>query len=175
MTPMVNSIVRTKRRLFPHAAVQGGVMQFKNGYTYDEISIGDTGNFTKTITESDIHAFSAITGDFNEAHVDEHYMQTSALGKKMKGRIAQGMLTAGLFSTLVGERIPGKGALYVSQTCNFKLPVKIGDTITATCEVMEKMEKRRIRMLTRCTNQRGEVVVDGEAIAIAAQNMEDVL
>jgi 3-hydroxybutyryl-CoA dehydratase len=102
-------------------------------------------------------------------------MRTSALGEKMKGRIAQGMLTAGLFSTLVGQRIPGKGALYVSQTCNFRLPVKIGDTITATCEVVEKMEKRRIRMLTRCVNQRGEVVVDGEAVAIAAKCVEDTL
>ena len=149
-------------------------MRAKRGYTYDEIVIGDTGSFGKTITESDIHAFSAITGDFNPAHVDEHYMQTSALGRKMRGRIAQGMLTAGLFSTLVGERIPGKGALYVSQTCNFRLPVKIGDTITARCEVVEKMEKRRIRMLTQCFNQRGELVLDGEAVAIAAQNPEDV-
>lgn len=72
-------------------------MQFRKGYTYDEIAVGDAGSFAKTITESDIHAFSAITGDFNAAHVDEQYMQTSALGQKMKGRIAQGMLTAGLF------------------------------------------------------------------------------
>ena len=152
-------------------------MPFKNrnGYTYDEIAVGDTGSFTKTITESDIHSFSAITGDFNAAHVDEHYMQTSALGKKCKGRIAQGMLTAGLFSTLIGERIPGKGALYVSQTCNFKLPVKIGDTITAVCEVVEKMERNRIRMLMRCLNQRGEIVVEGEAVAIAAKHVEDTL
>jgi len=151
------------------------MMQFRKGYTYDEIAVGDAGSFAKTITESDIHAFSAITGDFNAAHVDEQYMQTSALGQKMKGRIAQGMLTAGLFSTLVGERIPGKGALYVSQTCNFKLPVKIGDTITATCEVVEKMEKRRIRMRTRCVNQRGEIVVEGEAVAIAAKHVEDTV
>lgn len=150
-------------------------MQFRNGYTYDEITVGDTGSFTKTITESDIHAFSAITGDFNEAHVDEQYMRTSALGQKMKGRIAQGMLTASLFSTLVGERIPGKGALYVSQTCNFKLPVKIGDTITAICDVVEKMGKNRIRMMTRCVNQRGEIVVEGEAVAIAARRVEDTL
>ena len=150
-------------------------MNTRRGYTYDEIQVGDTGSFAKTITESDIHSFSAITGDFNAAHVDEHYMQTSALGRKMKGRIAQGMLTASLFSTLVGERIPGKGALYVSQTCNFRRPVKIGDTVTATCEVVEKMEKRRIRLFTKCVNQRGEVVVDGEAIAIAASSVEDTL
>lgn len=145
-----------------------------HGRTYDEIHVGDTASFSKTITESDIHSFSAVTGDFNPAHVDEHYMQTSSLGKKMGGRIAQGMLTSGLFSTLVGMYIPGKGALYVSQTCNFKRPVRIGDSIRAECEVVEKMEKNRIRMHTRCLNQRGEVVVEGEAVAIAAHNPQDV-
>ena len=69
------------------------------GRTYDEISIGDTGSFSKTITESDIHSFSAITADFNAIHVDEVYATTSSLGKKMGGRIAQGMLSASLFST----------------------------------------------------------------------------
>ena len=144
------------------------------GFTYDQIKVGDRGRFSKTIGECDIHSFSAITGDFNPAHVDEEYMHSSALGKKMQGRIAHGMLTAGLFSTLVGEYIPGRGALYVSQSCFFKRPVKIGDTITAECEVVEKLPKNRIRLLTRCMNQHGEVVVEGEAIAIAATRIEDV-
>jgi 3-hydroxybutyryl-CoA dehydratase len=145
------------------------------GKTYDEIQVGDTAGFAKTITESDIHSFSAITADFNPIHVDEVYATTSSLGKKMGGRIAQGMLSASLFSTLVGMYIPGKGALYVSQSCNFKRPVKIGDTIRAQCTVVEKMEKFRVRMETTCTNQNGEVVILGEAIAIAARNIEDVL
>jgi 3-hydroxybutyryl-CoA dehydratase len=145
------------------------------GKTYEEIQVGDTAGFAKTITESDIHSFSAITADFNPIHVDEVYATTSSLGKKMGGRIAQGMLSASLFSTLVGMYIPGKGALYVSQTCNFKRPVKIGDTIRAQCTVVEKMEKFRVRMETTCTNQNGEVVIVGEAIAIAARNIEDVL
>jgi len=144
------------------------------GRTYDEISVGDKAGFSKTITESDIHSFSAVCADFNPIHVDEVYAVTSALGKKMGGRIAQGMLSASLFSTLVGMYIPGKGALYVSQTCNFKRPVKIGDTLRAECQVLEKMEKNRIRMLTQCVNQRGEVVVEGEAIAIAAKHVDDV-
>jgi len=110
------------------------------GKTYDEIQIGDTASFAKTITESDIHSFSAITADFNAIHVDEAYATTSSLGKKMGGRIAQGMLSASRFSTLVGMYIPGKGALYVSQTCNFNRPVRIGDTIRAQCTVVEKME-----------------------------------
>ena len=145
------------------------------GKTYDEIRVGDTADFAKTVTESDIHSFSALTADFNPIHVDEVYATTSSLGKKMGGRIAQGMLSASLFSTLVGMYIPGKGALYVSQTCHFKRPVKIGDTIRAECEVVEKMEKNRIRMLTRCINQRGEIVIEGEAIAIAAKLVEDTL
>ncbi len=145
------------------------------GKTYDEIKLGDSASFSKTITESDIHSFSAITSDFNPIHVDEVYATTSSLGKKMGGRIAQGMLSASFFSTLVGMYIPGKGALYVSQTCNFKRPVKIGDTIRTKCTVIEKMEKFRIRMETSCSNQNGEIVTEGEAIAIAARNIEDVL
>ena len=145
------------------------------GKTYDEIQVGDTAGFSKTVTESDIHSFSAMTADFNPIHVDEVYATTSALGKKMGGRIAQGMLSASLFSTLVGMYIPGKGALYVSQTCNFKRPVKIGDTLRAECEVLEKLEKNRIRMHTRCVNQNGDVVVEGEALAIAASRVEDVM
>ncbi len=144
------------------------------GRTYGEICVGDTAGFSKTITESDIHSFSAFSADFNPIHVDEVYAAASSLGKKTNGRIAQGMLSASLFSTLVGMYIPGKGALYVSQTCYFKKPVKIGDTLRAQCEVLEKMEKNRIRMLTQCINQHGEVVVEGEAVAIAAKYVEDV-
>jgi len=145
------------------------------GRTYDEIQVGDTGSFSKTITESDIHSFSAITADFNSIHVDEVYATTSSLGQKMGGRIAQGMLSASLFSTLVGMYIPGKGALYVSQTCNFKRPVRIGDTIKAECTVIEKLEKFRVKMRTCCINQHGEIVIEGEAIAIAARKTEDVI
>lgn len=145
------------------------------GKTYDEIKVGDKASFSKTVTEADIHSFSAVSADFNPIHVDEVYATTSSLGKKMGGRIAQGLLSASLFSTLVGVYIPGKGALYVSQTCNFKRPVKIGDTLRAESEVLEKLEKGRIRMRTQCTNQNGEVVVEGEAVAIAAKHVEDVL
>ena len=145
------------------------------GKTYDEILIGDTAYFSKTMTESDVHSFSAITGDFNPIHVDDVYTMSSSLGKKVGSRILQGMLSASLFSTLVGMFLPGKGSLYVSQTCNFKRPVKIGDTLRAECEVVNKLEKRRILMHTRCLNQHGEVVVEGEAVAIAAQHIEDVI
>ena len=145
------------------------------GRTYEEIQVGDIAGFSKTVTEADIHSFSAVSADFNPIHVDEVYATTSSLGKKMGGRIAQGMLSASMFSTLVGMYIPGKGALYVSQACNFRRPVKIGDTLRAECQVLEKLEKNRVRMMMRCINQNGEVVVDGEAVAIAAARVEDVI
>jgi 3-hydroxybutyryl-CoA dehydratase len=148
------------------------MIKIRKGYTYDEISVGDTAKFTKTITESDVHSFCAITGDFNPAHIDDVYMHNSALGKKMNGRIAHGALVAGLISTVMGTYLPGKGCLYLSQTSNFKLPVKFGDTITATAEVVEKLPKNRLKIHTTCTNQNGDIVIDGEALVIAASNIE---
>ena len=147
----------------------------KKGFTYDEINVGDYASFSKTITESDVQAYAGITGDFNAAHVDDVYMHESALGKKMQGRIAHGMLTAGLFSTVLGSCLPGKGTLYLSQTCIFKAPVKLGDTITARGEVLEKMEKNKIRMKMTGVNQHGKLVIEGEALVSAAGKIEDTL
>lgn len=151
------------------------MISLRKGYTYDELSVGDKAHFTKTVTESDVHSFSAVSGDFNPAHTDDVYMHTSALGKKMNGRIAHGMLTASFFSTVIGTYLPGKGVLYVSQTCHFRKPVKFGETITATAEVIEKLPKNRIRIQTTCTNQYGDVVVDGEAMVIAATDIENTM
>lgn len=151
------------------------MINFRKGYTYDEISVGDKAQFTKTVDQSDVHSFSAVSGDFNPAHTDDVYMHESALGKIMNGRIAHGMLTASFFSTVIGTYLPGKGTLYVSQTCNFRKPVKFGDTITATAEVLEKLPKNRIRIQTTCTNQHGDVVVDGEAMVIAASHIENTI
>lgn len=145
------------------------------GKTYDELQIGETASFSKTITESDIHSFSAITADFNPIHVDQLYATNSSLGKKMGGRLAHGMLVASFFSTVLGMYLPGRGCLYVSQTCNFRRPTRIGDTIRVEAKVLEKREKNRVRIATICTNQNGEIVVDGEALVIAAQKVEDVL
>lgn len=137
------------------------------GVPYNELKVGDKADFSKTITESDIHSFSAISGDFNPIHVDEVYATTSPMGRRMQGRIAQGMLTAALFSGVLAMQLPGKGTVYLSQTCNFRAPVKIGDTVTAQAEVVEKLEKGRVRLAMTATNQDGTVVVDGEALVIA--------
>lgn len=144
------------------------------GKTYDELAIGETASFTKTITDADIHSFSAVTADFNPIHVDQVYATTSSLGKKMGGRLAHGMLVASFFSTVIGMYLPGKGCLYVSQTCNFKSPVKIGDTIRCEVEVLEKGEKNRVKLGTYCYNQNNTLVVEGIGVVIAAHKVEDV-
>jgi 3-hydroxybutyryl-CoA dehydratase len=127
----------------------------------NSFTIGEQASFSKTITEADIVAYAGITGDFNPLHVDEEYAKTTRFG----GRIAHGLLTAGLLSTVLGMRLPGPGAIYLSQRLEFRRPVHIGDTITATAEVTNYApEKRIVTLKTDCTNQRGEQVLTGEAV-----------
>jgi 3-hydroxybutyryl-CoA dehydratase len=131
--------------------------------TFDLIQVGEKASVTRTISEADIYTFAAITGDLNPLHVDEEYAKTTIF----KTRIAQGILTAGLMSAVLGTRLPGPGTIYLSQTLRFAAPVRIGDTITASAEVIEKIEeKSRIRLRTICTNQMGEVVIEGEAVTM---------
>lgn len=131
------------------------------GKTIDELNIGDQASFSKTISETDVYLYAGITGDFNPAHVDEVYAQSTAF----KTRIAHGMLTAGLISNLLGTQLPGPGSIYMSQSLKFLAPVSIGDTITATVEVIDIIiEKKRVVLKTTCVNQEGTIVVDGEAL-----------
>ena len=130
---------------------------------YEAIEIGETASISKMISEADIVNYAGIIGDFNPIHVNPEYAKTTMFGE----RIAHGMLTASFISTLVGCCIPGINALYLSQEVKFVRPVKIGDTITATAEVIEKIDaKRRVIMKTVITNQRGEVVIDGKAVTM---------
>jgi 3-hydroxybutyryl-CoA dehydratase len=130
---------------------------------YEQIEIGETASISKMISEADVVNYAGIIGDFNPIHVNPEYAKTTMFGE----RIAHGMLTASFTSTLVGCLIPGKGALYLSQEVKFVKPVKIGDTITATAKVIEKIDaKRRVIMDTTITNQRGEVVIAGKAVAM---------
>ena len=131
------------------------------GKTIDELKIGDAAEFGKTVTESDIYLYAGVTGDFNPAHLNEEYAKKSFF----KTRIAQGMLTAGFVSGLLGVGLPGPGTVYIRQELDFLAPVHIGDTITARVEVLEIMDdKNRVRVRTTCTNQDGIKVLDGEAI-----------
>jgi len=124
--------------------------------------VGDKGSFTKTVSESDVYLFAGITGDMNPAHINEVAMKESRFG----GRIAHGMLSAGFISAVLGMKMPGPGTIYLRQTVNFLAPVHIGDTITATCEVVDVIDGKRLRIRTTCTNQDGTVVVDGEALVL---------
>ena len=131
------------------------------GKTIDELRVGDSAKFSKTLSESDVYLFAGITGDFNPAHVNEDYAKDTFF----KTRIAHGMLSASFISTVIGTLLPGPGTVYMRQESNFLAPVKIGDTVTAIVEVAEIMaEKKRIRLKTYCVNQEGTTVVDGEAI-----------
>lgn len=131
------------------------------GKTIHELNVGDAAQFTKTVSESDIYLYAGITGDLNPAHIDEEY----AKGTFFKTRIAHGMLLAGFVSTVVGNKLPGPGTIYVRQELNFLAPVRIGDTVTARVEVAEIIaDKNRARLKTICVNQDGTTVLDGEAL-----------
>ena len=131
------------------------------GKTIEELRVGDAAEFTKTISESDIYLFAGVTGDLNPAHIDEEYARKTFF----KTRIAHGMLLAGFISTVMGNKLPGPGTVYIKQEMNFLAPVRIGDTITARAELIEIVPKKnRARFKTTCLNQTGELVLDGEAI-----------
>jgi 3-hydroxybutyryl-CoA dehydratase len=134
--------------------------------TFDQINIGDSASFTKTISESDVYLFAGITGDLNPAHVDA----VSAANGMFKQRIAHGMLTGSFISTVLAMQLPGPGTIYVGQNLQFRAPVLIGDTITARVEAAEKLDQRKwVKFKTTITNQDGKLVVDGEATVIPPQ------
>lgn len=130
-----------------------------SGYTIEELTVGQSDTVTRTVTEGDILVFAGLTGDTNPVHLDEAY----AAATPFKGRIAHGMLSAGLISAILGARMPGPGAIYVNQTMKFKAPVRIGDNVTTVCTIKDiNLERKRVVLDTRCLV--GEtVVVEGEA------------
>ncbi len=130
------------------------------GKTINELNINDSEEFSKTVSESDIYLYAGVSGDFNPAHINEPYAQ----GTFFKTRIAHGMLCAGFISAVIGMKLPGPGTIYIRQELNFRAPVRIGDTVTARVEVIEKLEKNRVRLKTTCVNQEGTLVLDGEAV-----------
>lgn len=131
--------------------------------TYDEINIGDSASFSKTMSETDIYLFAGITGDLNPAHVNA----VAAADGMFKQRIAHGMLSASFISTVLAMQLPGPGTIYAGQNLQFRAPVLIGDTVTATVECIEKLEERKwVKFKTTVTNQDGKTVVSGEATVI---------
>jgi 3-hydroxybutyryl-CoA dehydratase len=131
------------------------------GKTINELKVGDTAEFTKTVSEADIYMYAGVTGDVNPAHIDEVYASNTFF----KTRIAHGMLLAGFISTVLGNKLPGNGTIYMKQEVEFLAPVRIGDTVTARAEVVEIIQdKNRALLRTTCVNQDGVTVVDGEAL-----------
>lgn len=126
-------------------------------------AVGERASLTRTVTDEDVRAFAALTGDDNPLHLDDRY----AAGTRFGRRIAHGMLTASLVATVLGTRLPGPGAIYVSQRLEFRRPVYVGDTVTATVEVVDvRADKPVLRLRTTCHNQRGELVLEGEAVVL---------
>jgi acyl dehydratase len=130
-----------------------------------KFSVGDSAEITKTIEQADIDAFASVSGDHNPVHVDEEFAKTTRFGK----RIAHGMLTASLISSVLANKLPGEGSVYLGQTLQFIGPVFPGDEVTARVTVKDIREDKPILKLeTICVNQRDEIVIRGEAPVLAA-------
>jgi 3-hydroxybutyryl-CoA dehydratase len=133
-------------------------------YTYEEISIGQTASYSKQVEERDIQLFAAVSGDVNPVHLDADFAAGTVFGE----RIAHGMLTGAIISAALAMELPGPGTIYLSQTLRFRLPVKIGDTITVALEVTEKQDRRKIvTMDCKASNNQGKLVATGSAEVMA--------
>ena len=125
---------------------------------FESVKEGDSQSLSKTITEADIRRFVELTGDDNPLHVDPDYASETSF----KEIVVHGMLGASFISTVIGTKLPGPGALWVSQAMDFKLPVRLGDTLTVTCTVLKIHPRERLLELdTRIVNQHGQLVLSG--------------
>ena len=130
-----------------------------NGYDIEDLHVGMSATFSKTITEADIVLFAAVSGDTNAIHINEEYAATTPF----KGRIAHGFLSASVISAAVANHLPGPGAIYLDQRLKFLAPVRPGDTVHATVKVIEVIAERgRVVLHTSC-KVKGVQVIDGEA------------
>ncbi|MBV1871685.1 MAG: MaoC family dehydratase N-terminal domain-containing protein [Gammaproteobacteria bacterium] len=132
--------------------------------TYDEINIGDSASYSKTLTEEDVLLFASTSGDINPVHLNEEFAKGTPFG----GRIAHGMWSASLVSAAIATELPGPGSIYVGQSLKFKRPVFINDTLTVELKIIEKIDKRQ-RVLISCKvlNQNGALILTGEADVMA--------
>jgi 3-hydroxybutyryl-CoA dehydratase len=137
--------------------------------TIDELSVGDSARFTKTVTETDIAFFAAISGDFNPVHVDAEWAKHSLFG----GRVAHGPLTLALAAGVLGMELPGVGTIAVTNHIDYRRPVYVGDTITTLAEVSERdVERNRVTVALTWTNQGGELVADGYAVVMPPKSSQ---
>jgi 3-hydroxybutyryl-CoA dehydratase len=140
----------------------------RNGLFLEDLDVGMSATYAKTVSEADIVLFAGISGDSNPVHVDDDYARDTMF----KGRIAHGMLTASFISAVLGTRLPGPGCIYLSQNLRFKAPVRIGDTVRTVVEVIEiDRDRARITVSTRCTVG-DKTVIDGEAVLMVPRRSE---
>ena len=136
------------------------MLQAGKTHYLEDLSVGQEASMSRTVGEADITAYAALSGDYNPVHVDEAY----AAQTMFKARIAHGILSAGYISAVFGMQLPGPGSIYISQTLNFKAPVKIDDVVVTTVKVIEIVtEKKRARFETICAVN-GRPVLSGEAV-----------
>ena len=125
-----------------------------------ELKLGEIARLSRAVSKSDVDRMAELTGDFNPVHVDEEFAKRTRFGSC----IAHGVIPFGLISAVLGTKLPGPGAIYLKQSLEFLLPVRVGDHITAEVEVVSWQEDTRIATLrTRCFNQLDQCVVRGEA------------
>lgn len=141
-------------------------MDERQGYFFDDLSEGMSAVFSKTITEADLLMFAGVSGDTNPIHLDQDFASRTMF----EGRIAHGMLTASLVSTVLGTKLPGPGAIYVTQDLRFLAPVRIGDTVIARVAIAElNTERNRATLATTCTV--GDTkVLDGNAVMMVPRH-----
>ena len=137
-------------------------MQSKHGYYFEDLSVGMSDSYTRTVTEQDIEQFAQVSGDDNPVHMDAEFAATT----RFKQRIAHGMLSAGFISTVVGTQLPGPGCLYVSQNLKFRAPVFIGDTVTATVTIIDLNARRGYVTLDTVCCVGDTDVIRGEAMML---------
>lgn len=137
-------------------------MSDRNGYTIEDLKPGMSASYGKTVGEADIVLFAGVSGDTNPVHLDEDYAKATMF----KTRIAHGMLSAGFISTVLGTKLPGPGAIYMSQNLKFKAPVKIGDSVLAICTVTEVIPEKKRAVLSTICKVGDTVVIEGEAMVM---------
>lgn len=124
-----------------------------------EIHVGQRAEFTKKVTDDDIRKFAVLSGDYNPIHLDDDY----AASTMFKGRIAHGVISVGIISSVIANKLPGPGSILMEQNIRYTAPVRPGDEITASVEVISVSEKGKIELKAQCANQNGEVVISGSA------------
>lgn len=139
------------------------------GKTFEDLKIGDSSSFRKTITETDVVMYAGLTGDFNPIHIDEVYACSVPFGR----RIAHGMLSMSLLTNVLGNKFPGLGTVILDVQCRFVAPVFINDTITVEVTVAEKIEKHKfVKMNARFFNQHGKDVIVGTTLVLPPMEKE---